>query len=355
MERLPIFSRKTKGGAYWYCYVRTPDGRRIQRALHIRDDHSRDSERLARAAYWQEQARATNGQLDRETRARRTLGKALAALAREQDLAGLTDETKHVSLWAASKLLEHFGADCDVEQFTREDLVKYATWARESREASSVAIELRTLKRALGCIDVKAPAMPKLGDQSSKPQEPLTQSQMVALLMAARKPKRRVVLLVGLSLGLRRGEYKLLREVDWQRRLIHIAGTKTKRSDRWVPIPDELFEHMQALRAANSGEWPGFPKYSYSALNQIIVSTADHAGLGHRHWNDLRGTWSTQAALRGVSPADRAALQGNSELMQIRTYSQPHLHAEELRGAVQGMPRLTAKPPMAAQKVRKEA
>lgn len=252
-----------------------------------------------------------------------------------------------MSLWAASKLLEHFGAECDVEQLTREDMVKYATAARDARTAASVAIELRTFKRALGCIDVKAPPMPKLGDQSSKPQEPLTQTQMLALLMAARKPKRRVVLLVALSLGLRRGEYAELREVDWQRRLIHIAGTKTKRSDRWVPIPDELFEHMVALRAANGGEWPGFPKYSYSALNQIIVSTAEHAGLGHRHWNDLRGTWSTQAALRGVSPADRAALQGNSELMQIRTYSQPHLHAEELRSAVQNMPRLTVSPRIA--------
>lgn len=250
-----------------------------------------------------------------------------------------------MSLWAASKLLEHFGADRNVETLTREDMVKYATNARASREASSVAIELRTMKRALGCIDVKAPPMPKLGDQSHKPQEPLTQAEMRALLMAARKPKRRLVLLVALSLGIRRREYFQLEAIDWEKQLIWCAGTKTKRSKRWIPISDELFEHMAAMRAANSGKWPGFPKYSYSALNQIIVSTAERAGIGHRHWNDLRGTWSTQAALRGVSPADRAALQGNSELMQIRTYSQPHLHAEELRGAVQNMPRLTVKPP----------
>jgi hypothetical protein len=343
-QRLPIHSRPSKGGRYWICYVRTPDGRRLQRALHIRDDGSPESRKAAVAAFWHEQARATNGQIDREARPKKTLGKALGALAAEQAVDGLTDATKHVSLWAADKLLEYFGADRDVEALTRQDMVDYATHARASRAASSVAIELRTFRRALECIDVKAPRRPKLGKQKAKRQEPLTQSQMRALLMAARKPKRRIVLLVALSLGIRRGEYDCLAEVNWESRLIHVAGTKTEDSDRWMPIPDELFEHMLAIKRTHGGVWPGFPIYSYSALNQIIVSTAERAGLGHRHWNDMRGTWSTQAALRGVSAAERAALQGNSEAMQVRVYSQPHLDAEQLRPAMENMPRMTTSP-----------
>jgi hypothetical protein len=343
MAKLPIFSRRTKGGAYWYCYVRTADGRRLQRALHIRDDGSAESRKAATASFWQEQARATNGQLDREAR-KKTLGQALEALAAEQAVDGLKDATLHVSLWAADKLLEYFGKDRDVEALTRQDMVDYAMHARATREASSVAIELRTFRRALECIDVKAPRRPKLGKQKAKAQEPLTQAEQRALLMAARKPKRRIVLLVALSLGIRRGEYACMAEVDWEKRLIHVAGTKTEDSDRWMPIPDELYEHMLAIKRTHGGVWPGFPKYSYSGLNEIIVNTAARAGLGHRHWNDLRGTWSTQAALRGVSPAERAALQGNSEAMQIRVYSQPHLDAEALRPAVQNMPRLTVTP-----------
>lgn len=342
--RLPIFERPTKGGKYWYCYVRTSDGRRFQRALHIRADGSRESERAATAAYWHEQARATNGELDREARKSKTLGQALGALAAEQAVDKLTDATKHVSLWAADKLLAHFGADRDVELLTRADLVEYAAAATASREASSVAIELRTLSRALDCIDVKCPRKPKLGKQKSKAQNPLTQAEQRALLMAARKPRRKLVLLVALQLGIRRGEYALFDDVDFKRQLIHVAGTKTEDSFRWIPIPDELFEHMVAMREANGGTWPGFPKYSYSGLNEIVVNTAARAGLGHRHWNDLRGTWSTQAALRGVSPAERAAIQGNSEAMQIRVYSQPHLDPDALRPAVQNMPRLTVSP-----------
>jgi integrase len=340
MAKLPIFSRRTKGGAYWYCYVRTPDSRRLQRALHIRDDGTRDSERAATSAYWREQARATNGELDREVRVRKTLGKALKALALEQELAGLKEETKHVSLWAAAKLLEHWGPEYDVTTLTAEDLVKYATQARSSRVADSVRIELGTLNRAMRAIDVVCPRRPKLGGQSSKPQQPLTEAEVRRMLMAA-NPTHKLVLLVLVLLGLRRGEYSRLGEVDWARQLIYIAGTKTKRSKRWVPVPQELFEHMQSLRAADGG-WPGFPKYSYKSIYAIVTTVAERAGLGHRHPNDLRGTHATLLALRGVSASERAALQGNSEAIQERTYSQPHTAPEALREAVSKMPRMRA-------------
>lgn len=340
MPRLPIFSRRTKGGAYWYCYVRTPDGRRLQRALHIRNDGTRDSERAATAAYWHEQARATNGELDREIRPRKTLGKALEALARAQVVDELSEHTKHVSLWAATKLLDFWGHDRDIETLTTEDLVNYAAKAKESRVAASVRHELGTLDRAMRAVGVTCPRKPKLGKQTSKPQQPLSEAEVRRMLMAA-NPTHKLVLLVMVLLGVRRGEYSRFGDIDWARQLIHVKGTKTGRSDRWVPIPNELFEHMCEMRAADGG-WPGFPKYSYKAIYAIVTTVCERAGLGHRHPNDIRGTHATLLALQGVSAAERAALQGNSEAMQIRTYSQPHTQPEALRPAVDKMPRIRA-------------
>lgn len=340
-SRLPIFVRRTKGGAYWYCYVRTADGRRFQRALHIRADGSRESERAATAAYWQEQARATAGE---NTRTKpKTLGEALKALHREQQLAEIADETQRVTLWAAEKLTSFWGSDHPLDAITSAELVRYATEAKTVRAAVSVHKELSALYRAMRSVDFTPPRKPDLGDMTAKPQEPLSESEVRQLILAA-KPRHKLPLMVLVLLGVRRKEYRLLTAVDWDRQLIYIAGTKTKRSKRWVPIPDELFEHMLELKAANSGEWPGFRPYSTSNLYLIVKTTAKRAGLGHRHPNDLRGTHATLLALAGVSPAERAAMQGNSELMQSSVYSQPHTAPEALHAAAAKMPRIRPKP-----------
>ena len=40
------------------------------------------------------------------------------------------------------------------------------------------------------------------------------------------------------------------KDIDHKNRLLHIRGTKTKNSDRFVPIPDELFGTIEAVKAS---------------------------------------------------------------------------------------------------------
>ena len=335
--RLPIFRRRTKSGVYWYCHVVTADGRRLQRALHIRDDGTRDSERAAVAAYWQEQGRATAGQADRP-KPKTTLARALDALVREQQNAGLTEHTLKSTLNGAAWLLKHFGSDADVKAIDRKALADYVALALQARMATSVDREISVFSRALEAVGVDPPKRPKL-KRVHKKQEPLTEAELRRFMMAAR-PQHKLPLLVLATCGVRRGEYTRMKLVDWDRRLIFVDGTKVGRAKRWIPIPDELWEHMLTMRK----DWSGFPPYSGKSIYEMVRDTAKRAGLGHRHPNDIRGTWATQAALRGISPAERAAIQGHSEAMQIAIYSQPHLDAEQLRGAMEGMSRLAAKP-----------
>lgn len=342
-RKLPVHSRPSKGGRYWICYVRTPDGERHQRALHIRDDGTRESERAAIAAYWNEQARATAGDLDRK-RSARSLKSALAALATKQDLAELSEHSHLRTKRCARWLCRHFGAERDIATITAEDLVTYATAAKGARAAVTVDEELRTYSLACGACGIEPAKVPDVGDKAAKPQEPFSLDEVRRFLVAC-LPKQRWRLLAHQLhfMGLRASETRKLDEPDWANQRVWCNGTKTKKSKRWVPIPDEMFEYMCELRARN--EWIGWPVVPNPSIYQFVARTSIRAGIGRRSPNDCRGGLATRLAGNGVPAAMRGALMGNSERMQEATYSQPHLLEDELASAMNRQPRITKRQP----------
>jgi|SRR6185312_2013256 len=343
-SKLPIFIRPTKGGAYWYCYVRTPDGRRHQRALHIRADGSRESERAAIGAYWNEQTRATAGELDRK-RPARTLKSALAALATKQELAELSEHSHQRTKRCARWLCRHFGADKDIGSITAEDLVAYATEGKRTRAAVTVDEECRVYGLACGACGIEPATLPDVGDTSPKAQEPFTLEE-VRKFMVACKPDQRLLAHELHFMGLRASETRKLSEPDWEKQRVWCEGTKTLKSKRWVPIPDEMFELMLEMRAR--GEWKGWPILSNINIYHFVERTSVRAGLSRRSPNDCRGGLATRLAAAGVPAAMRGALQGNSEKMQEETYSQPHVLEEELAEAMNRQPRVSKPKPCIA-------
>lgn len=336
-KKLPIFKR----GDYWYCYVRTPDGRRSQRALHLRDDGSPASYRAAVAAYWQEQARATSGQGDRAARERKPLKQALDALRAEQELAGLSEHSLDNTIYRGRVLMKHYSVNYDMQDITVESMVEYATKALETRAPVTVKLELLVLRMAAAAVGCKPPKAPKIRGSKSKRQQPLTREQLQAFYLAL-QPRQKLLGLSLITLGCRASEVAKIDDasIDWQEQTMWLRGTKTKGSLRQLPIPDELFAHMLELRAR--GAWCGFPKQSRQAVDQVVRAACMRAFGAARSVNDIRGAWSTLAALEGV-PADvRAAWQGNSPEQQHSTYAQPALMPAEMRKAVMpGIPRIT--------------
>lgn len=340
-QRLPIFSRKTKGGRYWYCYVRTSDDRRVQRALHIRDDGSKESERAATAAYWREQSRATAGEPDKRRRTR-TLISALAALAKAQDVAERKDpthlKTKRGSLW----LCRFFEKERDISSITAEDLVAYAAAGKASRAAVTVLDELHVYAQACKAVGVEPAELPDVGETKPKPQEPFTIDEVRKFMLAC-DPERKLLAYELHFLGLRASENRKLHEPDWANQRVWCEGTKTRGSKRWVYIPDEMFEYMLDLRAR--GEWTGWPTYTNGQVFVFVARTSKRANIGHRSPNDCRGGLATRLAGNGVPAALRGTLMGNSERMQELTYSKPKVLTEELAAAMNKQPRV--KPPSA--------
>lgn len=344
--KLPIFTRELKSGRYWYCHVRTADGKREQRALHIRDDGTEASRRTAVAAYWKEQTRATSGQDDRAGRTRKPLSQALDALRAQQELAGVTDGALDNTINRGKRLMQHFTVSYDLQELTTQAMVEYAAKAVTTRAPTTVRGELDILTAAARAVGLLPPKRPKIKG-GAKPQEPLTPAQ-VRLFFAALPYDQRLLGLALVTLGPRASEIAKIDDVDWEQRTLWIYGTKTAGSRRQLPIPDELFAHMLELR--RWGHWKGFPRITRQAIDKTVRKACKRAGIGPRSVNDLRGTWATLAALEGVSADVRAAWQGNSPEMQAKTYAQPARMPEEMRrAAAHGVPRIrTSKPPCTA-------
>lgn len=338
MAKLPIFKRRTKGGVYWYCYVRTPDGRRFQRGLHIRDDGSRESERAATAAYWQEQSRATSGvQLGRSKA--RTLRSALTALAEAKEADELTDDSQQ-RLDSAGKALEaHFGDTREIGSITTEELVTFALERKKVVKAITVKRDLHAYSQACAAVGVTPAKLPGIGKTTAAPQQPFTLDE-VRKFMIACSPQSKLLAYCLHFCGLRNSEIRKLAEPEWEKRRVWCHGTKTKGSKRWIFPPDEMWEYMTAMRSC--GEWRGWPKLGKQGVLSFVWRTSIRAGIGRRHPNDCRGGFATRLAIAGVPAGVRGALMGNSEQMQ-KVYSQPHTDEDALAKAMHQHPRI--KPP----------
>ncbi|MET0411060.1 MAG: tyrosine-type recombinase/integrase [Polyangiaceae bacterium] len=334
LDGLPIHARKGR----WICYVRLPDGSRRERALHLRADGSKESERLAKVSYWQEQARATAGDGGRKRTPAKTLITALQALRAEQELAELGPDALNKTYFLGRNLMAYFGPDYDLHALTSaEQLVQYASQARKARSGATVRMELGVLGGAMRAVGLSRPPAPKL-NAKSKPQEPLTEEEQRRLLLAA-TPRHKLTILLLLTLGPRRGEIARCGDVDWEAQTMRIAGTKTEKSDRVVPIPPDLLDHMLQLRAA--GKWEGFPQVSAARIGKLVRDTCKRAGISRRSPNDLRGTASRRMRQSGVDAEIRAAIQGNSARLQEETYTRTHTMVDVMRAGLNATKRLT--------------
>lgn len=77
----------------------------------------------------------------------------------------------------------------------------------------------------------------------------LTKSERRALLRVAETDRAGVLLKVMFYCGLRPSEVTKIegRDVDAEKKVLHVRGTKTAAADRFVPIPDELIDDLSGL------------------------------------------------------------------------------------------------------------
>ena len=177
----------------------------------------------------------------------------------------------------------------------------------------------------------------------------LTVAEFAALLSAEeesvkarpkqRKP-RRDWLVFYVHTGCSQGEIHKIRktDVDLERRLVFIPGSKTKHRGRWVPLTDEALAVVHR-RLKTPGPMLFAPTWSRGKMRTNLQDWCKHAGIEPCTSNDLRRTycsWMFHAGLPEIQVIKYMG-HGNSQMVR-RVYAQlsdgMHQDAIERFGAV---------------------
>lgn len=128
--------------------------------------------------------------------------------------------------------------------------------------------------------------------------------------------------------GCRREEGTQVRWEDIAGNMIHILGTKTKASDRWIPIPSSLRPMLDRRRAVRSSEYI-FPTRTGRALQGRNLYRWMELNTPTHSVHDLRHTYCTRAARADINPKVLQLMTGHARVETLLRYY-THASIEDL-------------------------
>jgi integrase len=146
------------------------------------------------------------------------------------------------------------------------------------------------------------------------------------------------MVLLSIGTGMRQGEVFGLTwdEVDLKGRVVTVAGEKAKSGQsRYIPMHDEVHAVLTDWRKQTVGDGLVFPSDSGERFNNVrkawetVLAAADIADF---RWHDMRHTFASKLALRGVDLNTIRELLGHADLTMTLRYS--HLTPEHKMNAV---------------------
>jgi integrase/recombinase XerD len=169
-----------------------------------------------------------------------------------------------------------------------------------------------------------------------------------ALLGAAKSQRDRLIVLVGLYLGLRVSEMTKLRveDVDLVERLAFVRQGKGDK-DRYVPIPAGLVAPLRAWMGARQEGWlfpsrQGGGRLASRTVQLLIKRLAAAAGIAGATLarkctpHKLRHSYATRLLEAGATIREVQELLGHSSVATTEIYT--HVNPGRLRGAVDRLP-----------------
>jgi integrase len=181
------------------------------------------------------------------------------------------------------------------------------------------------------CAGVKLPhAGKKVARTILKPTE------VTAIAGKLDEPYSTLVLFLAVT-GLRIGEAFAIKWTDFDGDVLHISRriyegkadtTKTKGSDRSLPIPKILLERMRSL---GGNDWvfrsrEGTPVNPGNALKRYVRPVVRELGIPMGGWHDFRHTLTTGLLRSGASPKVVSNILGHSDVqMTLNVYDHPDI------------------------------
>jgi integrase/recombinase XerC/integrase/recombinase XerD len=315
---------------YWINGAR----KRCQRSTGIVDDGTAKSKRTAEivARDIESSLAAGTGRRAKPT----TLGKAIDMLIEKRERSGRSDKTCAAIVSYATPMFRFFGSSTLLQDISAERVASFVAYREaQKRVAGTIRNNLLTLGAAFGVAGVEQPAFPEVSKKPVVRERWLNEDEQRRLL-AVVSPERRLHVLAYLRTGCRKSDLWKIESIDWDAREMRVRGTKTKGSDRTVPIDGELYEAMFERRH----EREMFTKWGHKDAAKAINRYGVRAGLGKISFNTLRHSFATQMAIAGVPILFTAKLMGTSVRMLEHVYT--HVSAgKHMHEALAKLPPLT--------------
>lgn len=343
---MDLKARVVDGKRIWYVTAHYFDGtkrRSARRSTGVRDDGTAKTKRTAEiiGRDIEQSLAAGKNRVARPT----TVQQAIDALIEQMETASRAQPTIDIVIEKSAHLFAFFGATTPIETVTDQQMADYAKARKRApvyvngapdgrtipgRTVSALTIEreLRTLRQAAKAVGSKPPAMPDLGI-TYKPRERFLDHAETLRLLASVVPSRKDHVVMYRLTGVRASElYRITpADVDLERNEVRVRGTKTKGADRVIPMANEVREILERRRH----RVPMFEPWSEGSCTRDLKLAAARAGIEPLSLNDLRRSFATELAAKGVPALHLARLLGHGSTRMVeRVYARvgtgSHMH-----------------------------
>lgn len=311
--------RKGRDGIYFAWWFEGE--RRVARSTGTK--RKRDAQRIG-----DELERAARAQADQAAHRDATLGWVMMRLVESLRMGGRAPSTIINTATKSRHVVTHFGADLPISSFEPPEgitrLREYvAERVKQGAARSTISIEVNVLKMALNLAaregrfrgNTRALSVAELRGAHKPRRQWLTATEAKALI-AETPAQWRDHVETYIGLGVRRMElYRIeARDLDLKANRVHVRGTKTERSDRWLPLSPRVRKILSA-RAKARPEGRLFPEWTRAHLD--LPEICQRAELPPTTVSDLRRTFASLMLSAGVSSSVLKELMGHTTTKQI--------------------------------------
>lgn len=230
-------------------------------------------------------------------------------------------------------IIERLVGELPAAEWSHDSVLAYAK-QRSGVKMTTIKRELDMIKAALRqarrsdrrlAAELRDPFeyWPKLRAVVEARKEYVRRADLPKLLHELTQQYQRDWVLWAVYTGARRGELRRLRweDLDTEAQRIHIRGTKTSKSDRWIPLHDELIRWCVERRSAFTQQGPILPRWTN--MPRDLADACARAGIARVSANSLRRTFGSWLRQAGVPDAVIAELMGHTDTKMVaRVYGQ---------------------------------
>jgi integrase len=277
----------------------------------------------------------------------KTIADAFARNRARKIVADRAENTLRILDQAIPYVTAYFGADRPASTLTTELYVDYIAHRKKSGDANAtIRRELRELNQGIKALGLPVPEIPDLGQMGERTRT-LPVDETRRLLERLRVDWNQDVVdafTVYRTSGVRAGELFLIDDVRLSSGMMHVDGTKTGGSKRWMPMSVDtraVLERRLAGKASTAYPFScGSTEHAqvrdaYNALAYRFQKSAERLGLVHFSLNDIRRSFATELLIAGESIKKVSALLGHKDTRMVdKYYARLFGRMDELAGAV---------------------